>query len=119
MTTRMSEGQHEALMLLASEQSDPAILAQMALVTTYDGPPTMARLDVPFSSEMIGQKDGPCPSALAVVDGSGELAGELILWIANGRIETVEQTWYTAEAPTALPSRASVSTYSDLGFEVR
>ncbi|GEE01505.1 hypothetical protein nbrc107696_19510 [Gordonia spumicola] len=115
MTTRISVGQHEALMLLASEQPDPAIQEQMALVTTYEGPATMARLDVP-SSGRVRQKDGPCPSAIAVVDGSGELVGELILWIANGRIETVEQTWYSAESPKALPSRESVATYGDLGF---
>ncbi|WP_206311716.1 hypothetical protein [Streptomyces sp. DASNCL29] len=49
------------------------------------------------------------PATGAVKNSSGELVGELLLWVSGGRLSALECSWYTDEAPTALPDPGDVT----------
>ncbi len=49
------------------------------------------------------------PATGAVKDSSGELVGELLLWVSDGSLSALEYSWYTDEAPTALPDPGDVT----------
>jgi hypothetical protein len=48
-------------------------------------------------------KDGVIPSCGTVTDSSGELFGELLVWVRGGRLSALEFSWYGDTAPTELP----------------
>ncbi|WP_338837706.1 hypothetical protein [Gordonia polyisoprenivorans] len=108
--------QRDALLYLADQQGDDAVCQQMKTVVTVDGTPTMARLNVKQGVPLSHLADGLCSGVLGVIDSSGRLVGELLLWVANGLIDTVEQTWYGDSPPLHLPDRGNVKTYSELGY---
>jgi len=43
------------------------------------------------------------PVDASVVDDNGEYAGELILWLTDGRISSLEYSWVTDSMPRSLP----------------
>ncbi|WP_413101168.1 hypothetical protein [Streptomyces sp. Inha503] len=53
--------------------------------------------------------NGVIPATGVVKDSSGELVGELLLWVSDGRLSALEYSWYTDEAPTALPDPHDVT----------
>lgn len=61
----------------------------------------------PFSRAEIS--DGVIPGTGTVKDSSGELVGELLLWVSDGMLSALEYSWYTDEAPTALPDPHDVT----------
>lgn len=91
-----------AFQLLGDLQGDPSISAQMALVDTIEGLPTMARL-LGAEGPPSELDDGVAPKSLGVIDAHGNLVGELMLWIERGVVESIEQTWYTEDLPTSIP----------------
>ncbi|MET7383197.1 hypothetical protein ABZT08_31105 [Streptomyces sp. NPDC005526] len=64
-------------------------------------PPCAPRSPVP---------DGIVPVDTTVVDASGQLFGEIILWVTDGRLSAIEYAWYGDEPPNSLPSTDRVST---------
>jgi hypothetical protein len=50
--------------------------------------------------------DGPVPVAAQVIDPDGAYLGELLLWVADGRMSALEYSWVTDEPPTHLPETA-------------
>lgn len=47
--------------------------------------------------------DGPLPGSLAYRTEEAPLAGEVLVWIRDGRIDSVELPWFTTEMPAGLP----------------
>ncbi|MBW8092598.1 hypothetical protein IGW14_32665 [Streptomyces hygroscopicus subsp. hygroscopicus] len=56
-----------------------------------------------------GIPDGVVPVTGAVKDSSGELDGELLLWVSDGTLSALEYSWYTDEAPVELPDPRGVT----------
>ncbi|MFT4087067.1 MAG: hypothetical protein QM658_07900 [Gordonia sp. (in: high G+C Gram-positive bacteria)] len=116
MTVKLNSAQRSALKYLAEQQGDPVIVEQVAAISTYEGQPTMAIVEVDRSLPKCSIKDGPAPVVAAVVDREGELAGELIFWVQDGFVDQIEQTWYGDDPPVSLPSREFIRTYPELGY---
>jgi hypothetical protein len=52
---------------------------------------------------------GDCPGGALPVRGrafgdDGEMMGDVILWVADGRLEGIEYAWLTDNAPISLPA---------------
>ncbi|MDX8054644.1 hypothetical protein SK571_35195 [Lentzea sp. BCCO 10_0798] len=65
----------------------------------YEGAPS---LDLSTGGAAADVADGVLPVD-AQVHESGELVGEILLWIADGRLSAIEYAWVTDEPPTRLP----------------
>lgn len=61
----------------------------------------------PFPKSRI--PDGVIPATGVVKDFSGELVGELLVWVSDGSLSALEYSWYTDEAPVELPDPGSVT----------
>ncbi|MGW4081196.1 hypothetical protein ACWELB_48400 [Streptomyces asiaticus] len=72
-----------------------------------DSPSVDLKVLEPFPPAEVS--DGVIPATGAVKDSSGELVGELLLWVSDGRLSALECSWYTDEAPTALPDPGDVT----------
>ncbi|WNZ10885.1 hypothetical protein [Streptomyces sp. 11x1] len=46
---------------------------------------------------------GVAPVEAVVVDDSGELVGEILLWVRAGVLSGLEYAWYDDESPSSLP----------------
>ncbi|MGW4566839.1 hypothetical protein ACWEN3_32050 [Streptomyces sp. NPDC004561] len=60
-------------------------------------------LEVPAGTPEARIGDGLIPATGTVTDDSGELVGELLLWVSGGRLSALEFSWYCDAAPTELP----------------
>jgi hypothetical protein len=58
---------------------------------------------VPESAPRAHIPDGPVPVAAHVIDGEGSYLGELLVWVAGGRVSALEYSWVTDEPPDKLP----------------
>ncbi|MGW5457720.1 hypothetical protein [Streptomyces sp. NPDC003996] len=65
-------------------------------------------LAVPSRVRAAPVEDGP-PVVGTVRDGSGELVGELLVWVSGGRLSALEFTWYGDAAPAELPEPGLVT----------
>jgi hypothetical protein len=64
----------------------------------------MIDLEVPGSAQPCDLDDGPLPARSVVVQQDGNLVGELLVWVKNGRLVGIEQAWFTDEPPANWPS---------------
>ncbi|MCX2952129.1 hypothetical protein [Lentzea sp. NEAU-D7] len=71
----------------------------------YEG---SASLDLSTGGPAAEVADGVLPVD-AQVHESGELTGEILLWITDGRLSAVEYAWVTDEPPTRLPPADQVT----------
>jgi hypothetical protein len=104
----VAPGAHAALgRVLAELGGEPAQVletqAREALVIR-EVPGRMIDLEVPASAQPCDCADGPLPARAAVVRQGGELVGELLVWVRDGRLVGIEQAWFTDEPPTRWPS---------------
>lgn len=53
---------------------------------------------------------GVIPVDATVVDESGSLFGEILLWATDGYLSAIEYAWYGDEPPSALPDTGLIST---------
>jgi hypothetical protein len=53
---------------------------------------------------------GVVPVGATVVDESGSLFGEILLWVTDGYLSAIEYAWYGDESPTAFPDVALITT---------
>ncbi|MEV7689986.1 hypothetical protein ACFW1F_12525 [Streptomyces bungoensis] len=65
-------------------------------------------LDVPGPAPRAPIADGVIPATGTVTDSSGELFGELLVWVTDGRLSALEFSWYGDIAPTELPDPGNV-----------
>lgn len=70
-------------------------------------------LEVPASTPHALIADGIVPATGIVTDSSGELFGELLVWVGGGRLSALEFSWYGDTAPTELPDPEYVSVTID------
>ena len=69
--------------------------------------PKLRHLDLPDSP--LSSFDGKLAPIKARVSSAEEpYIGELILWIANSRLSSLEYSWITDHPPTTLPDPASI-----------
>ncbi|MGW2711263.1 hypothetical protein ACWC4J_20065 [Streptomyces sp. NPDC001356] len=66
-------------------------------------------LDVPLGVPEAAIEDGIIPATGTVTDDSGELFGELLVWVSAGRLSALEFSWYGDTAPTELPDPGLVT----------
>ncbi|MEU8973553.1 hypothetical protein AB0D11_30555 [Streptomyces monashensis] len=52
--------------------------------------------------------DGVLPAVGTVLDDSGALVGELLVWVSDGRLSALEYAWYGDTAATRLPDPARI-----------
>ncbi|OIK23049.1 hypothetical protein [Streptomyces malaysiense] len=60
-------------------------------------------LEVPADIPAAQIEDGIIPATGTVTDDSGQLFGELLVWVSGGRLSALEFSWYGDTAPTELP----------------
>jgi hypothetical protein len=66
-------------------------------------------LRVPESTTRASLPPGVAPVEATVVDETGELVGEILVWTDGGRLASIEYAWYGSDAPAALPSTKNVT----------
>ena len=90
------------------QQADlPSIeeLAQQAsTIIVTGGPITMLELRSVGPSRIFAFADGPLPLSMVVSNSSGDLIGELLVWVEHGFISGLEFAWWTDIAPDVLPT---------------
>ena len=91
------------LRALPGQEAAQALYMQSMVASIAAGPPTMLELAVPLSCEPAHIPDGPLPVRAVALDGQGQTIGEVLVWVSNGYLSTIEYAWYTEEAPTELP----------------
>ncbi|MFF8906302.1 hypothetical protein [Streptomyces olivaceoviridis] len=84
-------------------------LAQTRVTRPWGSESPSVDLDVPPGVPQAAIKDGVIPATGTVTDDSGELFGELLVWVSNGRLSALEFSWYGDTAPTELPDPGLVT----------
>jgi hypothetical protein len=77
---------------------------QVASVKVVDGPMTMLDLQVQEMISTSAVKNGPIPLSAIVSDASGMAIGELLIWVKDGWLSTLEFAWWEDNPPNQLPS---------------
>jgi hypothetical protein len=83
----------------------PALLTQLdAVVDVMPSGPRAWSLELERDdAPRVDLPDGPLPEAVSYRADAEALAGELLIWVQDGRIQMVELPWFTDEMPTELP----------------
>ncbi|MDT0305457.1 hypothetical protein RM780_00560 [Streptomyces sp. DSM 44917] len=66
-------------------------------------------LRVPEDTAKADLVSGVAPVEATVVDDTGELVGEILVWVDRGRLAGLEYAWYGADAPTSLPPAENIN----------
>jgi hypothetical protein len=77
---------------------------QSVVAKIHGGPLTMRELAIPASARPASILDGPLPVRAFASDEIGNLLGELLVWVSDGYLSTIEYAWYTDSVPTELPA---------------
>lgn len=72
-----------------------------------DSTPTFLTLSTPETLRVEGFRDGPLPGRFPVTH-DGEIVGEILVWLEDGRLAGLEYAWVTDDAPTGMPDPADV-----------
>jgi len=103
----MTLSTHAVLLWVLRAMPDHAaaqVLYEQSMVASVtSGPVTMVELAIPPSCESADVPDGPLPVRAVALDGQGQPVGEVLVWVSNGYLSTIEYAWYTDVAPTELP----------------
>ncbi|CAM5270956.1 MULTISPECIES: hypothetical protein [Streptomyces] len=84
-------------------------LAQTRVTRPWGSESPSVDLDVPPGVPEAAIEDGVIPATGTVTDDSGELFGELLVWVSDGRLSALEFSWYGDTAPTELPDPGLVT----------
>lgn len=79
------------------------LMTQVDHLGSVIGPVTMLQLGVLGTAPRSRYPNGPVQIDAEVLDAQGVSVGELLVWVEDGYLATLEFTWWTDEAPTALP----------------
>jgi hypothetical protein len=75
-----------------------------------DSGPTFLDLAVPRTAPRSVAADGPLPGRYLLHSETGELEGEVVLWMSEGHLSGLELAWYTDDPPTEWPSVGCLTT---------
>lgn len=79
------------------------------VVTGADrGSPPSIDLTVADTAPQVSLRNGPLPLRAEVTDEAGEYLGELLLWVEDHRLASLEYAWVTDAPPSRLPDVASI-----------
>lgn len=83
----------------------PTLLTQLDAVVdvTPSGPRAWSLERERDDAPRVDLPDGPLPEAASYRTDAKALAGELLIWVHDGRMQMVELPWFTDEIPTELP----------------
>ena len=85
-----------------------AVREQVDAARVVTGSASMADVDVPHVGARVAAPNGPLPVVGVVIDDVGSDVGELLIWIRDGWLIGLEQTWFTDEPPSRWPSPEGV-----------
>lgn len=71
-------------------------------------------VEVPDDVEPVPAPDGPLRPVPLVRADTGEVTGDLLVWVRDGRLSGFERSWWTDAAPTAWPGPSQVGFDADL-----
>jgi hypothetical protein len=91
-----------------SFEGSEELRAQVLAAIVVGGRPTFLKFDVDPGAPPARCADGPIPVRAFVDDGGGEPVGELLVWVAGGRLSALEFGWVTDEEPTSFPTPDAV-----------
>lgn len=103
----LSSDERALLRLLCGGTSVPGALqlrAQVEAARVSGGLPTLLDLDVPATVERAPVEDGPLPQRAFVTGSRGEMEGELLVWVRDGYLSSLEFAWYTDTTPSGMPT---------------
>src|ERR1700680_3748060 len=80
------------------------LAGQVERTKVAGGIPTLLQLDVPRTVPASAYKDRRIPQRAFVYAQSGELEGEVIVWVRDGYLSRLEYAWYTREPPSEMPA---------------
>lgn len=93
-----------------AEPQRSALLAQLHEAhLVRETPGRDADLDVPASVPPVDLPYGPISPSPVVLDADGQLTGELLVFVTDGRISGIERPWYTDDAPSTWPAPTDLS----------
>jgi hypothetical protein len=83
--------------------------AQLDTATgTGETPGQTIHFKIPPQAPPTPLPDGPLALPALVVDASGTPIGEILLWIRDGYLSTVERAWFTGDTPDTWPDAAEL-----------
>lgn len=80
------------------------LMTQVDHLGSVVGPVTMLQLGVLAGAPRSRYPNGPVQIDAEVLDADGASVGELLVWVEDGYLATLEFAWWTDAPPTALPS---------------
>ncbi|MFI1837658.1 hypothetical protein [Streptomyces olivaceoviridis] len=84
-------------------------LAQTRVIRPWGSESPSVDLEVPPGVPEAAIEDGIIPATATVTDDSGELFGELLVWVSDGKLSALEFSWYGDTPPTELPDPGLVT----------
>jgi hypothetical protein len=94
--------------ILGAGKGATGLLGQISAVQVADdSTPTCLSLTTPEALRVEGFRDGPLPGRFPVTH-DGEIVGEVLVWLEDGRQAGLEYAWVTDDAPTGMPNPADV-----------
>ena len=81
-----------------------ALVEQASSVGVAGGPITMLELQSSRASQASVFAEGLIPLSMIVSNSSGDLIGELLVWVEHGYLTGLEFAWWTDDAPDELPN---------------
>lgn len=109
--TPLTEQVRELLRHVLGEADFPGcaeLLQQVSSVNVVGGPVTMLDLRVTGPTSASAFTDGPIPLSAMVLDATGVTLGELLIWVNDGYISSLEFAWWSDDPPDQLPTLDSV-----------
>ncbi|HXO11821.1 MAG TPA: hypothetical protein VN871_05595 [Mycobacterium sp.] len=80
------------------------LLRQAPNVNVVGGPVTMLDLRVTGLTTASAFTDGPIPLSIMVLDSAGIAFGELLIWVNDGYLSSLEFAWWSDDPPNELPT---------------
>jgi hypothetical protein len=91
------------LILAATSVSGSEELRGQVDETTVVGGDTFLDLEVSGNASRSSFPDGHVPIRAYVDDADGEPVGEVLVWVKDGYLSSLEHAWTTDEAPAVFP----------------
>lgn len=80
-----------------------SLLEQAGSARVVGGLPTLLDLEVANTAPRADVADGPAPLRAFVEATSGEVEGEVLVWVNGGYLSGLEFAWYSDSPPSGMP----------------
>lgn len=103
----LSAHERALLWLLLRSDAFPGaeqLASQVDAARVVGGLPTLLDLEVRRTSPASSVANGPALLRAYVESLTGEIEGELLVWIVDGYLSGLEFAWYTDTVPEGMPS---------------